>query len=400
MPLQSADRFRLAWIAVGAVLAVVLAAVAYAFVGALVFGLFLYYATRPAHRQIRNYVDQPTVAAVLALFALALPLILLVAYVVSVALQELSGLATGVDLGPYAATLDPYLNVTEAVRNPQSLVQDPENVQAGLDALLSALSYLGVVGSGLLSLFIAFALAFYLLRDGHRLRAQTGLVADERGVLDAYASAVDENLSTIFFGNILNALLTGVIGAVAFSLLNLAAPDAFAIPSPALIGLLAGAASLVPVVGMKIVYVPLVLYLAGRAAMTGTGWGFVALVTGVSVLIVDLVPDMLLRPYVSGGDLHTGTVMFAYILGPTLFGWYGLFLGPLILVLAAQFVRLVLPELVAGERIRPESVEPPEDSQDGTGESATPASDGEEGTTSEDAPQDDATGEDGSADGA
>jgi hypothetical protein len=50
--------------------------------------------------------------------------------------------------------------------------------------------------------------------------------------------------------------------------------------------------------------------------------------------------------------------MFAYILGPVLFGWYGLFLGPLILVLVVHFVRLVLPELVTGKQLEPEALDP------------------------------------------
>jgi len=50
--------------------------------------------------------------------------------------------------------------------------------------------------------------------------------------------------------------------------------------------------------------------------------------------------------------------MFAYILGPLLFGWYGIFLGPMLLVLVVHFVRIVLPELLAGTPIEPYSVDP------------------------------------------
>lgn len=35
----------------------------------------------------------------------------------------------------------------------------------------------------------------------------------------------------------------------------------------------------------------------------------------------------LVLPSVAGEGGHTGLVPFAYILGPTLFGWYGLFLA-------------------------------------------------------------------------
>jgi hypothetical protein len=50
--------------------------------------------------------------------------------------------------------------------------------------------------------------------------------------------------------------------------------------------------------------------------------------------------------------------MFAFVLGPVLFGWYGLFLGPLLLVLIAHFVRLALPELLAGDRPESDRVDP------------------------------------------
>jgi predicted PurR-regulated permease PerM len=45
-----------------------------------------------------------------------------------------------------------------------------------------------------------------------------------------------------------------------------------------------------------------------------------------------------------------GMVMFSYIFGPLLFGWYGLFLGPLLLVLVVGFSRTVLP--AALDRLR------------------------------------------------
>ncbi|WP_340099752.1 AI-2E family transporter [Salinibaculum salinum] len=365
------DRFRAVWAGVGLALALVLAWVTVTFLGTVIFGVFLYYATRPAHRRIEPNVGQPTVSALLALLALALPVVLLVAYTGAIALQELSLLAESVDLGPYESAIDPYLNVSTAVDNPQTALDNVGDPQAALDVLQAVLSYLGLVGSGLLSLFIAFSIAFYLLRDADRLAGYGALVADDRGTLEAYGRAVDRSLSSIYFGTILNAFLTGVIAAITYSLLNLMAPQGLAIPFPALVGVLAGAGSLIPVVGMKIVYVPLVLYLGGRAVLDGTGLQFVAIVAVVSIVVVDLIPDFVLRPFVSGRGLHTGTVMFAFVLGPVLFGWYGLFLGPLLLVLIAHFVRLVLPELLAGDRPKSDHVEP--EPTDGESETATDA---------------------------
>jgi predicted PurR-regulated permease PerM len=97
------------------------------------------------------------------------------------------------------------------------------------------------------------------------------------------------------------------------------------------------------------------------SGMTDALW-FPATFAAVAFFVVDVIPDMVLRPYVSARDLHMGTVMFAYLLGPLLFGWYGIFLGPMLLVIAVRFNRIVLPELlerVFGSSSRREHPAPP-----------------------------------------
>jgi len=68
-------------------------------------------------------------------------------------------------------------------------------------------------------------------------------------------------------------------------------------------------------------------------------------------------PSIRLR-FSGNGGLHVGLVMFAYIFGPLMFGWYGLFLGPILLVVVVHFARLVLPELLDGQHIQPYAVDP------------------------------------------
>ncbi len=355
-------RHRQAWWLLGLVLAAVLGFVAYAFIGTFVFGLFLYYATRPIYDRLARRVRPPSLAAGLSLFALALPAILLLAYTLGIALQEVSGLAAEYDLAALESLFEPYLDVSSIPVTPAEIASG-DGLSAVVGALGSAGAYLGFLGTGAVHLFVMFAIAFYLLRDDHKLaRWATRRFADEAGVLQTYARAVDRSFHQVFFGNIVNAALTGVIGAITYNLLDLVAPAAFpvGIPYPTLLGLLAGAASLIPIVGMKLVYPPAGLYLVVVGLLDGgpgTLW-FPAAFLLLSFLVVDTIPDLVLRPYVSGRSLHMGMLMFAYIFGPLLFGWYGIFLGPMLLVLVVQFVRLVLPELVAGEPIQPVSVDP------------------------------------------
>ncbi len=351
------DRTRAFWWGLAAVFGLTVAYVVHTFIGTFVFAIFIYYATRPAYKRLRRRIRHRSVAAALSLTVFALPAVALLAYTVAIALQELSNL-DGQQLGPVMALVEPYVDVSAVVENPSTLIEQG-SVEAAQTTLFAALDYLGFIGNGLLHLFVMFALAYYLLKDGGRLSRWFIQFGDERGVLETYTRAVDQDFASIFFGNILNAIVTGAIGAISFNLLNffLGSPG-LEIPYPALLGVLTGVASLVPVVGMKIVYVPMLGYLGYTAYLQDGGLGFVVIVASVTVVIVDLLPDFVLRPYVSGRNLHIGLVMFAYILGPLLFGWHGIFLGPIILVLVFHFTRIVLPELLSGTAIRPVAVDP------------------------------------------
>ena len=348
----------------------VLAYVMYSYLGAFVLGLFVYYITRPVHRRLSDRVPTSSLAAIVSLLTIALPIILIIAYTVAVGISQLSGLigpeqvsqilgpllggaGTGTGTGAGASIGNPEALVSQAVSDPQAFA-DGLTTGSVSDAIQQAggiaLSALGVLGTGLIQLFIVLTLAFYLLRDDHRLAGWTREQLIGTGTpADAYFSTVDRDLKTVFFGNILNAMAVAILAVICYVILNVFAPSGVAIPSPVLVGLLVGVGSLIPVVGMKIVYVPVALIITA-AAFTGgtTALWFPAVFLGASLFVIDTFPDLLLRPYVSGRDIHTGATIIAYIVGPLLFGWYGLFLGPLLLVAMIHFARIVLPELARG----------------------------------------------------
>ncbi|MFB6140519.1 MAG: AI-2E family transporter [Halosimplex sp.] len=343
------DWGRMGWVSLGTVLALALLWVFYSFVGTFVFALFIYYSTRRVHGHVRYRVGQPSVSAALALVVLALPAVLLLLYATAIGVQQFQQFAGSTDVHRYIEIAGPYFNVSQTVEDPGRLLDDANAMDLIRQGLNQGTAYLGFLATGLLHLFIMFAVAFYLLRDDHRL-AEYVRNYEDGGVFEAFAREVDDSLELIFAGNILNAVVTGTVGAITYSVLNVFAPPEVAIPYAALVGLLTGIASLVPVVGMKLVYVPVTAYLAVLAFAAGSGWGFVFVFAAVSFVVVDIVPDLLVRPYVTGGTLHTGSVMFAYILGSLLFGWYGLFLGPILLVLVTHFGRIVVPEILASRR--------------------------------------------------
>jgi predicted PurR-regulated permease PerM len=376
------ERSRYAWVVMGVLAVATVGFVLYSFVGTVVFGVFVYYASRPIYRRLGKRLGNRAVAASLSLVVVVLPVLLLLGYTAAIGLQEFSQLSDRVDLGALEGILAPYLDLAAVVEDPASLLRDPSVTDALRPFLDTLLASLGTVGNVLLHGFVVFALAYYLLKDGPRLRRWfERRFADENGVLTAYLSATDRDLSRVFSGNIANALFTAVLGALTYNLFNAFAPVGAQVPFPTLVGFLAGAASLVPVVGMKLVYVPVVGYLAGVQYFTADPvWWPVVAFFALSFVVVDTIPDLVIRPLISGGSLpsahvnrqfpflhlsldgdgslHVGLIMFSYIFGPILFGWYGLFLGPMLLVGITHFASLVLTELLRGVPIRPAAVDP------------------------------------------
>jgi predicted PurR-regulated permease PerM len=366
MSFASVDRSRVGWWLLGLLLAAALVFVLHAFVGTFVFGLFLYYSTRPIYRRLKRRIRPPSLAAAVSLFALALPALLLVLYALLIVVQQAVRYTnTGVlDLSQYP--IDE--GVLAVITDPQRLLEldltpylTAATVGQFTRSIGSAVETLAFLGIGAVHLFVMIALAFYLLRDDRRLGDWVlSTFGDHNGIVLAYGSAVDHDLSAIFFGNILNAVLTGTIGVIAYTVLNVFSPaPQVRVPAAGLVGLLAGVASIIPVVGMKLVYVPVAIYMAVVTLLVDPSllW-FVVTFVLVSFVVVDTIPDLVLRPYVSGRSLHVGSVMIAYTFGPLLFGWYGIFLMPMLLVLVFHFARLVLPELVQGREIQPTAYDP------------------------------------------
>ena len=355
-----------------AMVAVVLGLLSFlrATVQTLILGLFVYYVTRPVFARVDRRIPNRTLAAAVAIVLVALPVLVLIGWALAVAVQVVPDLLSPDAREQVATVVAPLVDLwtADAEELARSTIADPATLlqtdlgplaTAALDGLLASVTVLTRAG---LEAFIVLVATFYLLRDDRRIAAWgRKTVAREGGIVERYLVAVDRDLSNVYFGNVLNALLTGVLAVVTFLLLNTIAPSVVLIPEAALLGLLVGAASLVPAVGIKLVTFPLGAYLVARSALLApsTLW-FPALFLAVSFVIVDYIPDQLLRPYVSGRRLHVGAIMLAYLFGPLLFGWYGIFLGPFFLVVVFEFGRLVVPWLLRVEASPDDSSVPAE----------------------------------------
>lgn len=354
-------RSRLAWLGVTAVLGFVFASIVLAFVGTFALGVFFYYAVRPINHELLERIDSRSVAASLTLLFVVVPGMVLVGYIVLIAFEELATIA-GPGLSEFIASrlpTDPDVLLV-AVNEPVAFLQQLQSVSGFGSYLLTGVGAVGTVANGLLHLTLASAFAYFLLRDGHRLDGWfRETVGGANSAAYTFFRTVDAELEQVYFGNVLTVCIVALTAIVFYNGFNLIVPPSVRLPVPTLLAILTGIATFVPLVVGKIVYVPTGLYLVWQASQASPSpyWAPVSFLV-VAFLFLDLLPMTFLLPYISGRTLHTGLIMFSYVLGGAFFGWYGLFLGPLLAVVFVQFGKIVLPEIVHGERVDPDDRSP------------------------------------------
>lgn len=346
------DRSRLGWWLFVALLAVVATLIAYEFIGILVLAIFGYYATRPINDRLATAIDSDDVAAWATVLVVLIPLLLLVFYAgIQLALQAQQALGS-IGVLPQdllqALPVEQRTALQSAFRNPTRLLSNPQRI---LDVATMIGSVLGVISGVLLRISLAITLTYFLLANDKALAdGFRRIFGGTDSTAYAYGVALDEDFESVWFGNFLFVLVMAVIATVTYWWTNLVAPSGLHIPMVLVLGFLTGVASLIPLVVGKVVYLPVIAALGLQASQAqGTPYLFVGIVLVVYFFVLDFLPQTFVQPYITGRQLDTVMMMFGYLLGPILFGWYGLFLLPMIFIVILEAIRIVVPNLVRGE---------------------------------------------------
>ncbi len=191
------------------------------------------------------------------------------------------------------------------------------------------LKIVGQISSLVFGSILILFISFYLFIDGERLMnvlAELSPMGTEFG--REIIRGIIRTIQVTLRGTILLALFQGIMGGIVFWI--------FGQPGPAFWGAIMVVASVIPVVGTAIVYVPVGLFLF----LTGSPITAVGLVA--TSLAASMTGDYVIRPRLLAGqvDLHPLMVFFAVVGGLQLFGILGLILGPLILSFLLSLVAI------------------------------------------------------------
>lgn len=213
----------------------------------------------------------------------------------------------------------PGQNDTQLTATAHTLV---ERGQAEAIAALKAFGneMLEALPDAMVGVLVILFVVYYVLVDGERLVAYLRRAAPiPAGQVDFLLKETRAGLKAVFTGNIMVSALQGVLGGIGFVFVGL--------PNAVLWGAVMALFALLPVVGAFMVWVPAGLYLI----FTGNVWGGVfTLVWGA--VVVTFVMDNIVKPKLIGrqADIHPMFVLVGVLGGVAVFGFIGLFLGPLL----------------------------------------------------------------------
>jgi predicted PurR-regulated permease PerM len=218
-------------------------------------------------------------------------------------------------LRPYAAQLRPQPVEDAAIRAIDRVGDTVSNPSVPVDED-SLLQIATTVGHTLINFMTVFFLAFYWLAERATIkRALLRLVPPARArAVNTVWLEVEQKLGGWVRGQILVMLAMAVLAGVGFWVIGL--------PNPALLGVLAGVAELVPMVGPFLAFAPALLVALGIDLWT-------ACIVLAYAVVIQQIESNLLVPRIMGRTVGISplTVVLGILIGAILYGLPGAFLA-------------------------------------------------------------------------
>ena len=193
----------------------------------------------------------------------------------------------------------------------------------------SASVFFGSVSKLLINLFIFILAFFYLLKDGEKfMKYVKRIIPMKNEYKHALFLKFRTVTSAVFINVLLIAFIQGALVGLGFWV--------FGLPSPLFWGVIATFFALIPVVGAAVVWVPAAIYLFVFNSY------FLGIAMAVYGVVVVSLSDNLLRPELLKNkiEVHPFLILLSIIGAIEVFGFLGVFLGPIFISLLVSILHL------------------------------------------------------------
>jgi predicted PurR-regulated permease PerM len=315
------------------------------FITAILLGAIIVTVSFPQYQRLRERLHgRQNLAAILMLVAITVLLVLPMVIVGILLVQQANTVIENVQSGE-AQQVFRQLDLTArldflrrwipgfdpASINPQRLILPVVQQLPGWVARHGAAVVGGLAGI-VLGFFLVLLSAYFFYVEGET-------ILDELAILSPLPARYDQEfgerfkdvIDATFRGQVMTSLAQGVATTVGLAIAG--------VPAPLFWGAVATLLSLLPMVGVAVVWVPASIYLYITASMGHRGYFGAIFLTLWGVLVVSTI-DNIIRPWVMKGKAQLPAIplLFAVLGGLQTFGFVGLVIGPLVFSLLMSVI--------------------------------------------------------------
>lgn len=294
----------------------------------------LAYLVRPVNNRFLRRLG-PTGATVVTILLTAIVILVPLLLLLSVAAEQAISIVQGAEFPDAAAVESTFQGWAGTNVDLSTLAESLSSaVRTGLQGLLgSIITIVGGLPAFVIGAVIFLFTFFYLLRDGDRLIAwlRTAIPLEPE-VMDELIARTDDLLWAAVIGNVIVAGVQAILTVAAFIVIGFG--------DIVFWGVLTFVLSLLPVIGASIVWIPAVLYLF----IVGDIPAAIGLLLYGTFVISG--SDNFIRPLAMqrGANLNPGLLVLSIFGGVVVFGFLGLFVGPVLVGLSIAIVDLLVEE--------------------------------------------------------
>jgi len=320
------------------------------FLGAIVWACVLSMTAYPLHSKIlRIFKGRKNISAffstAIVFLIIAIPFLLLAIVFTGQAFEVLSTLEDAINKGnlpvlqqiqsqPFVANfiekLKPYLGKEDIHAIGVALLKGVFNIFA-FTSKKFAINFF----SAIFQFFMTILLLFFAFRDGEMIiKTFWEIVPLKESDVAKIEDIFKRIIGAVLYGIVLACIVQGILGGIGFAIAGL--------PAPVFYGAIMTLASFVPVIGSSLIWVPAVVYLYATGNYGSATFLLIWCLTAVSMI------DNLIRPlYISGKSKISLPIVVVGVLGGLItLGFLGIILGPLILSLFVEAVRIYKEEVI------------------------------------------------------
>jgi predicted PurR-regulated permease PerM len=297
------------------------------FLLSMVVALLLTMATANVHQKFSRHINSESISSTILTMLLFIILFVPIIYFTTVGVQSISK----IDADIITKTTIKVNYAVEGIPLLEDLVDEYINNDKILESIRTSTTFVTKAGAQGVDFVknVFFVIIFYYILNRYAdqlfsLMKRLLPMRDEEG--SQILTEISSTMEIVFYSIVVTAIFEGMLFGIMASLFGF---------NGLLLGLIYGFASLIPIVGGAIVWIPVSLY--AWSTLTANTAIFIA---SYSVIVISIIADTFIKPmiikYIKDDLLHSLVrineliIFFSILAGMSSYGFWGMILGPAI----------------------------------------------------------------------